>query len=326
MRVLVTGGAGFLGSSLVEHLLDLDDEVVVLDNFWRGKPENLERILDKITLIESDASVASSYGLIKDPSSIDVVYHLAAVNGTKWFHEEARMVMDVNLNSTLRAIEFAEQYRCRFVFTSSPEAYGNSEVMPLGSLESSLFTHPSHHQRHAYGGSKYLGELAVQHAVRQGLDGRVVRPFNGYGPRLSQDEYGQVVAMFFQAILSQEPIQLHNGGLQTRSFTWIRDVVDGFLLAGLEDEGRQGESLKGRAFNIGSTEEVTIQELQERIFSIVEKDPAWDKDLPTVEVVDGYHGDAARRLPDCSEAEKLFTWRATTWLDQGLQQMWSALR
>tara|TARA_B110000444_G_scaffold45778_1_gene41704 strand:- start:786 stop:1760 length:975 start_codon:yes stop_codon:yes gene_type:complete len=318
MRVLVTGGAGFLGSSLVEHLLELDDEVVVLDNLWRGKIENLEHILEKITLIEADACQTSSYDSIEDPSSIDVVYHLAAINGTKWFHEEARMVMDVNLNSTLRAIEFAEKHQCRFVFTSSPEAYGNSEVMPLGDLESSIFTHPSHHQRHAYGASKYLGELAVQHAVRQGLDGRIVRPFNGYGPRLSQDEYGQVVTMMMRSALDSNLVYVHGNGKQTRSLTWVDDIVHGISLSGRMDSClKSGESLSGRSFNLGSIEEISMLELGKRVCQLVNEKT---NTSVQVEMVDGYHGDSLRRLPHLLDAEESLGWSATTSLEVGLRQ------
>lgn len=318
MRVLVTGGAGFLGSSLVEHLLEHGDEVVVLDNLWRGKIENLEHILDKITLLEADACQTSSYDLIEDPSSIDVVYHLAAINGTKWFHEEARMVMDVNLNSTLRAIEFAEKHCSRFVFTSSPEAYGNSEVMPLGNLESSLFTHPSHHQRHAYGASKYLGELAVQHAVRQGLDGRIVRPFNGYGPRLSQDEYGQVVTMMMRSALDSNLVHVHGNGKQTRSLTWIEDIVHGIALSGRLDSClKSGDSLSGRSFNLGSKEEISMLELGKRVCQLVNEKT---NTSVQVEMVDGYHGDSLRRLPHLLDAEESLGWSATTSLEVGLRQ------
>ena len=318
MRVLVTGGAGFLGSSLVEHLLELGDEVVVLDNLWRGKTENLEHILEKITLLEADACQTSSYDSIEDPSSIDVVYHLAAINGTKWFHEEARMVMDVNLNSTLRAIEFAEKQQCRFVFTSSPEAYGNSEVMPLGDLESSIFTHPSHHQRHAYGASKYLGELAVQHAVRQGLDGRIVRPFNGYGPRLSQDEYGQVVTMMMRSALDSNLVYVHGNGKQTRSLTWVDDIVHGISLSGRMDSClKSGESLSGRSFNLGSIEEISMLELGKRVCQLVNEKT---NTSVQVEMVDGYHGDSLRRLPHLLDAEESLGWSATTSLEVGLRQ------
>ena len=318
MRVLVTGGAGFLGSSLVEHLLEFDDEIVVIDNFWRGKLGHIEHILNRITLLESDACQASSYDSIPDPSSIDVVYHLAAINGTKWFHEEARMVMDVNLNSTLRAIEFAEKHNCRFVFTSSPEAYGNSEVMPLGDLEPSLFTHPSHHQRHAYGASKYLGELAVQHAVRQGLDGRIVRPFNGYGPRLSQDDYGQVVTMMMRSALNSNIVHIHGNGNQTRSLTWVDDIVQGIALSGRLDSClKSGESLSGRSFNLGSTEEISMLDLGKRICQLVnEKTNTSVK----VEMTEGYPGDSLRRLPHLVDAENSLGWSATTSLEVGLRQ------
>ena len=329
LKIIVTGGAGFIGSSLCEHLVEKGHTVLAYDSLFRGNESNLSGLTghERFHFMQGDVrDIERLDEAIEHLDGIDLIYHLAAVNGTKWFHEAAHSVIDVNINGTLRTLELAMAHDARYVLASSPEAFGEALQQPIKDGNAMTFTDPSLHQRHSYGASKYLDEIACQHAARDGLDVRIVRPFNAYGPRLLGDEYGQVVAMFFQAILSQEPIQLHNGGMQTRSFTWIRDVVDGFLLAGLEDEGRQGESLKGRAFNIGSTEEVTIQELQERIFSIVANDSAWDKELPNVEVVEGYHGDAARRLPDCSEAEKLFTWRATTWLDQGLQQMWSALR
>ena len=318
MRALVTGGTGFLGSSLVERLLELGDEVVVLDNFWRGDPENLKHIKDEITLIEGDACQAASYHGIKDASSIDIVYHLAAINGTKWFHEEARIVMDVNLNSTLRAIEFAEKYQCRFVFTSSPEAYGNSEVMPLGGLESSIFTHASHHQRHAYGGSKYLGELAVHHAVRQGLDARIVRPFNGYGPRLSQDEYGQVVTMMMRSALDSSIVQVHGDGGQTRSLTWVEDIVQGIVRSGRLDSClKTGESLAGRSFNLGSTEEISMLELAEKICKIVHEKT---QRQPKIEFSEGYPGDSQRRLPHLVDSKESLGWSATTSLEFGLHQ------
>ena len=318
MRVLVTGGAGFLGSSLVEHLLELGDDIVVLDNFWRGKPENLEHIIDKITLLESDACDMKSYDAIQNPDTIDVVYHLAAINGTKWFHEEARMVMDVNLNSTLRAIEFAEKHHCRLVFTSSPEAYGNSEVMPLGGLESSIFTHPSYHQRHAYGGSKYLGELAVQHAVRQGLDGRIVRPFNGYGPRLGQDEYGQVVTMMLRSALDKGIVHVHGDGTQTRSLTWVDDIVRGIALSGRMDSCLDsGDSLAGRSFNLGSTEEISMIDLGKAISQLVHE--RTDR-LVEIEITEGYPGDSARRLPNLVDAKDSLGWSAITTLDSGLRQ------
>ena len=311
MRILVTGGAGFLGSSLVESLVNLGHDVIVIDNCWRGSKENLRMVEDNITFIKGDACVSTTYEMIANPSSVDIVYHLAAINGTKWFHEEPRMVMDVNLNSTLRSLEFAEEYNCRYVFTSSPEAYGESEIMPLGGDEASVFPVAHEHQRHAYGASKYLGELAVQHAVRQGLDARIVRPFNGYGPRLLGNEYGQVVAMMLQRAVHQGEIIVHGDGLQTRSLTYIDDLVRGIEAAGLV------EGLEGMSLNLGSEEECTMLDLAQRVAKLVGNETGH---TVRIRYEQGHPGDSKRRLPNLEQTKKHLDWQAHTTLEDGLGQ------
>jgi nucleoside-diphosphate-sugar epimerase len=329
LNILVTGGAGFIGSSLCERLVAKGHNVLAYDSLFRGRESNLTSLQDHAAFQFMQGDVRDVDRLdeaIEYLGGVDLVYHLAAVNGTKWFHEAAHSVIDVNINGTLRTLELAMAHDARYVLASSPEAFGEALQQPIQNGNEMTFTDPSLHQRHSYGASKYLDEIASQHAARDGLDVRIVRPFNAYGPRLLGDEYGQVVAMFFHAILSNEPIQLHNGGMQTRSFTWIDDVVEGFLLAGLQDKSLQNDSLSGCALNIGSTEEVSIQTLQETLFSLVSNDETWAKELPKIVRVEGYHGDAARRLPDCSQAETLLGWKSTTTLEQGLSIMWSALR
>ena len=311
MRVLVTGGAGFLGSSLVEALVESGHDVTVLDNCWRGRRENLKLIEENIIFIEGDACLASSYERINDPESIDTVYHLAAINGTKWFHEEARMVMDVNLNSTLMSLQFAEEHNARYVFTSSPEAYGESEIMPLGGDESSIFSAASAHQRHAYGASKYLGELAVHHAVRHGLDARIVRPFNGYGPRLLGDEYGQVVSMMMKSALDEGFIAVHGDGSQTRSLTYIDDLVRGIQQAG------EIEGLSGLSFNLGSEFEITMLELAQQISILVEQETGTS---PKLVFEEGYPGDSKRRCPNLADTKEQLAWNVEISLEQGLLQ------
>ena len=329
LNILVTGGAGFIGSSLCERLVAEGHNVLAYDSLFRGRESNLTSLQDLAAFQFMQGDVRDVERLdeaVEQLGGVDLVYHLAAVNGTKWFHEAAHSVIDVNINGTLRTLELAMAHDARYVLASSPEAFGEALQQPIQNGNEMTFTDPSLHQRHSYGASKYLDEIASQHAARDGLDVRIVRPFNAYGPRLLGDEYGQVVAMFFHAILSNEPIQLHNGGMQTRSFTWIDDVVEGFLLAGLQDKSLQNDSLSGCALNIGSTEEVSIQTLQETLFSLVSNDATWAKELPKIVRVEGYHGDAARRLPDCSQAETLLGWKSTTTLEQGLSIMWSALR
>jgi UDP-glucose 4-epimerase len=329
LKILVTGGAGFIGSSLCERLVAEGHSVLAYDSLFRGSESNLASLQEhpEFQFMQGDVrDIDRLDDAIEQLGGVELIYHLAAVNGTKWFHEAAHSVIDVNINGTLRTLELAMAHDVRYVFASSPEAFGEALQQPIQNGNEMTFTDPSLHQRHSYGASKYLDEVACQHAARDGLDVRIIRPFNAYGPRLLGDEYGQVVAMFFQAVLSNESIQLHNGGQQTRSFTWIDDVVEGFIRAGLREKGVQGESLSGCALNIGSTEEITIQQLQETLFSMVSNDATWTNELPEVEIVEGYYGDALRRLPDCSQAESLLGWESSTSLEHGLRAMWSVLR
>ncbi|NCG42642.1 MAG: SDR family NAD(P)-dependent oxidoreductase [Euryarchaeota archaeon] len=321
-KVLVTGGAGFLGCDLVGKLIEKGALVIVVDNLFRGKMNNLQEYLDNpnFTFIEGDVCLESD--LLKCEtihSGLDIIFHLAAINGTKWFHEKARDVIENNIVGTLRTLELAQRCNARYVLASSPEAFGESKQQPLSDGNPMVFSNPAMHQRHSYGASKYLDEVATQHAIRDGLDARIVRPFNAYGPKLLGDEYGQVVAIFFQSILENEAITLHGDGSQTRSFTWISDVTEGFIKAA-SDKAQSGD-----VFNIGSQQEVSIAQLQKMIFSIVSEDDNWFGGLPMVIMGEGYHGDSARRLPDISNNIKI-DWEAKVSLNQGLQQMWNSIR
>lgn len=321
-RVVVTGGAGLIGSSLVNRLLHEGHRVAVLDNFWRGSPENLTHVKDHphLTIVEGDVLRDEDLQRCCDVlEGVDLVHHLAAINGTKWFHEAAIDVIDVNVNGTLTALRKAIEWDARFVLASSPEAYGENERMPLNAEDESRFPSAAKHQRFSYGASKYLDEVAVHHAVGQGLDARIVRPFNGYGSAMVSDEYGQVVGMFFRAVLEQRPMIVHGDGLQTRSFTHVDDLVDGFYLAGQLDRGVDGSSLAGASFNLGTTEETAVRELAEAVNRTV--------GTMAVDMVlgGGYPGDSIRRLPDVSTASKQLGWSSTTTLEAGLARVWARL-
>lgn len=322
-RILVTGAAGFIGSSLCERLVEDGHRVVGLDNLFRGQLKHLSALehLEEFHFIEGDArenSVLDACEAIY--GGFDLVHHLAAINGTRWFHEAARDVINVNINTTLATLAAAERWNARYVFASSPEAFGEEELMPLSESSASSFPSAHQHQRHSYGGSKYLGEVALQHAVASGLDARIVRPFNAYGSRLLGDEYGQVIGMMFQAVASNQSIQIHGDGSQTRCFTHIDDVVDGFVRAGaLDGDVVENKPLHGCSFNIGSTEEVSITELANFI-----KNAVGDPDLRVINT-EGYHGDSKRRVPDCTSAEHLLGWKCSTSLETGLKRVWREL-
>ena len=321
-RILVTGGAGFLGSSLCQSLVKMGHKVVALDSLFRGNLENLSEVKDaeNFTFIHADVrDVEALDGAVETLGGLDLVFHLAAVNGTKWFHEAAHSVIDVNINGTLMTLELAMAHDARYVLASSPEAFGEAPQQPIRDGNMMQFTDPAKHQRHSYGASKYLDEVACQHAVREGLDVRIIRPFNAYGPRLVGDDYGQVVSIFFNKLLNNETIVVHGDGLQTRSFTWIDDVTDGFVKAGLLEKGVDGSDLSGLAFNIGSTEEITISQLAQKVVSTSGKEGT------EIEFGTGYFGDSKRRLPDIEGAEKILGWQPTVDLQQGLQMMWNEL-
>ena len=322
LRILVTGGAGFLGSSLCHSLIEKGHKVVALDSLFRGTKDNLSEVLDddNFTFIHDDVrEVEALDSAVEVLGGLDLVFHLAAVNGTKWFHEAAHSVIDVNINGTLRTLELAMAHDGRYVLASSPEAFGEAPEQPIRDGNMMQFTDPAKHQRHSYGASKYLDEVACQHAAREGLDVRIIRPFNAYGPRLVGDDYGQVVSIFFHKIINDETLVVHGNGSQTRSFTWIDDVTDGFVRAGLMDKGTDGSNLSGMAFNIGSTEEVTISQLAKEVVTTSGKNNS------VIEFGTGYFGDSKRRLPDIESSKQALGWQPTVDLQQGLQKMWKEL-
>lgn len=298
MRVLVTGGAGFLGSHLVDALVARGDEVMILDDLSRGSKSHINPASQ---FIQGDVRLLADWQKACEDFSPDVIHHLAAVNGTRRFHKEADLVVDVNVNGTRNALQYARKFSSRLVFYSSPEAFGEQEDMPLTNDSSSLFT-PAHlHQRHSYGTSKHIGELLCQFELRKGLDVRIVRPCNVYGPRLHGDDNGQVVSMMMAA----NPIIVHGDGVQTRSLTWVGDVIEGLLKVA------DTEGISGQSFNLGSTDEITMLELANKIAI-----------LRDVEVTHGEsnHGDSRRRLPDVTMNEAI-DWYASTSLDDGLSQL-----
>jgi nucleoside-diphosphate-sugar epimerase len=299
MRVLVSGGAGFLGSHLVDQLLSRGDEVVVFDDLSRG---HQEQVPDGVILVEGDVRDSTKWNEICTQYSPELIHHLAAVNGTRRFHREADLVVDVNVNGTKNAIEAAKEIGARLVFYSSPESYGEQSVMPLSGDSTSVFTPAHEHQRHSYGASKYLGELLIHHAIRDfGLDARIVRPFNAYGPRLHGDADGQVVSMMLLA----NPIEVHGDGSQTRSMTWVGDVVEGMLKVG------DLPNLCGMAFNLASGEEVSMLNLASMISEITGA---------KIVHTEANHGDSKRRVADLTGNDEI-GWKASTSLAEGLTQL-----
>tara|TARA_B100001287_G_scaffold255053_1_gene238899 strand:+ start:2350 stop:3249 length:900 start_codon:yes stop_codon:yes gene_type:complete len=298
MRILVTGGAGFLGSHLVDALVARGDDVVVFDDLSRGDKSQVD---ERAKLVTGDVRNQEDWEEACRDFQPDVIHHLAAINGTRRFHNEADLVVDVNVNGTRMALEYAKKLDSRIVFYSSPEAFGEQEKMPLNNNSTSVFTPAFLHQRHSYGASKHIGELLCHFEARKGMDVRIARPFNVYGPRLHGGENGQVVSM----MMTGNTIQVHGTGLQTRSFTWVGDIVEALLKIGDLDH------ISGHSFNLGSLEELSILSLAKKI--------AKHRGVEIVHI-ESNHGDSQRRLPDVS-MNSVIDWSAETSLEEGLSQL-----
>ena len=311
MRCIVTGGAGFLGSYLTEQLVMMGHSVVVIDDMFRGKKKNLQGCtgMDGYHLIMGDAANRASYEKAADKmGGVDCVYHLAAINGTRWFHERPDFVVQVNLDTLRTALDFTITRGARFVFTSSPEAFGEQPEMPLTNDSNSLFSSASKHGRHSYGASKYLGEILVQHAVsNNSLDARIVRPFNAYGPRLPGDAYGQVTGIFLEQCHKGKPITVHGDGSQTRSFCFVDDLLAGMMALMNHDDNQIGP------VNIGNPIEKTMLELAEAIIEVTDS-------RSTIEHRELPKDDPTRRCPNIDKAKATLGWEPQVDLKDGLQK------
>ncbi|MBC7128511.1 MAG: GDP-mannose 4,6-dehydratase [Thermoplasmatales archaeon] len=308
MRALVTGGAGFIGSHLCEALLEKHQEVICLDNFWRGKKENIKHLLGNknFKLVKGDINDKKILrSLLEDT---DIIYHLAAINGTKYFYEQPLLVMKTNIYGTENILESALNGDIkRVVFASSSEIYGEAKEIPTPENAVCHLDNPVETFRHSYSGSKFIGELiCLSYYKNYGLPITILRYFNTYGPRLIGTSYGQVVSIFINRILSGKNPIIYGDGNQTRSFTYIDDTVNATIVAA------ENKKTVGEVLNIGMDKEITINELSELIANLcdIKIKPIYEKEKK---------GDCRRRCPDISKARKILKWEPKTTLEEGLK-------
>ena len=294
----MTGGAGFIGSHLCTALVERGDEVTCLDNFITGRPHNLAHLAGQpaFRLIEHDITTP-----IDLPA--DQIYHLASPASPVGYAAHPIETHLVNSVGTYNMLELARGQGARLLYTSTSEAYGDplehpqretyfGNVNPIG-------------PRSCYDESKRFGESLVMEYVRQfGLDARLVRLFNTYGPRMDPDD-GRVVPNFIKQALHGEAITVYGDGQQTRSFCYVSDIVRG-LLAAMDTPGVQGE-----VFNLGNPDERTILDFAERIM--------WATGQ-RVELAyhPGRQDDPARRCPDITKAQTRLNWSPRVALEEGL--------
>jgi nucleoside-diphosphate-sugar epimerase len=304
MKIMVTGGAGFIGYHLAKSLADEGHEVVICDNLFRGRMDrDLSNLVerDNVGFLETDLTEKVGLNLER---GFDIVYHLAAINGTRHFYEIPHDVLRVNILSLINILEWSISTGCkRIVWTSSSEVYaGTGDISIPTPEEVPLSISDVFNPRFSYAGSKIAGELfCLNYAKAYGLDISVVRPHNVYGPRMGREH---VIAQFIERIIGKEnPFKIY-GGQQTRAFCFIEDFVRGLKLI--------GESSGIDIVNLGDDrEEISIEELAHRMFDSFGFHPEL-KALPPRD------GSVGRRCPDISKARRLIGYEPHTDLDTGL--------
>lgn len=312
---VVTGGAGFVGSHLVENLVLRNEEVLVIDNLSSGRIKNLGSVLSsgKVTFIYLD--LAERAGSLQDviaratDKPVSKVFHLASPASPLDYGGHPWETLAVNSIGTMAAIELALCHNATFVYTSTSEIYGDPLVHPQPETYSGNVDPIG--PRSCYDEGKRFGEAAVAAAVRtRHLDARIARLFNCYGPRMQETD-GRLIPSLFDAALSGDPLPIHGTGLQTRSMTYVLDAVEMILLLANE------KATDLAPVNVGNDQELSVLEIARAVADVV--------GVPfKVELLPARAGDPQRRKPDLRRALE-FGWTPKTPLHQGLAETFNWL-
>lgn len=318
MKVLVTGGAGFIGSHLVDVLMTEGHEVTVLDDLSTGSIERIAHHLqsDRFRFIhDSTLNLTALEPLVRQA---ELIYHLAAVVGVKRVIADPLGTILTNIHGTENVLGLASRYGVRTVIASSSEVYGKSSEVPLRE-DSDRLLGPTQVKRWSYAEAKAIDEYLAWAYAQQGLPVTVVRYFNAYGPRLDATGYGSVVARFMYQALHNEPITVYGSGEQRRCFTYVSDTVRGTILAGTLPDAI------GQVFNIGSNEEITVNGLAETIRRITDSHSNIIHVSYASVFGEGFE-ETARRVPDVRRAQTVLGFRAEISLEEGLQRTFEWFR
>jgi UDP-glucose 4-epimerase len=322
MRILITGGAGFIGSHLAESYLEKGNEVYIIDDLSTGSLANIQHLKDdpvfgKKLFVTID-SILNRDVLLESIGTCDVVHHLAAAVGVQYILDHPMQSIHTNIRGTEIVLELCNKFKKRVLVASTSEVYGKHLHAPLVETDNIIYG-PSSKFRWSYAASKLMDEfMSLAYYRTTGLQVTVVRLFNTVGPRQS-GAYGMVIPRFVQQALKGEPLTVYGDGTQTRTFTYVQDVVWA-LIHLVENTEAYGE-----VFNIGGTEEISMLDLAKRIVKatksdseirLVPYDQAFGKDFE----------DMQRRVPGIEKIKKLVGYAPQTPLDAILAKVISFMQ
>jgi UDP-glucose 4-epimerase len=313
MRVLITGGAGFVGSHLSEALLERGDDVFILDNLSTGSIENVVHLKGNPRFHYTIDTVSNEPVLAELIDRCDIVVHLAAAVGVKLIVEQPVHTIETNVHGTEVVLKHANKKKKLVLIASTSEVYGKSAEVPFRE-DADLVLGPTTKHRWAYACSKMIDEfLALAYWKERKLPVIVVRLFNTVGPRQT-GQYGMVIPNFVRQALAGQPITVFGDGTQSRSFTYVGDVVK--AMVALIDEPRA----IGQVFNIGNGKEISIRQLAEKVKQLTGS----QSEIVLVPYEKAYEAgfeDMPRRVPDIGRIQSLVGYAPTVELDETLTRV-----
>jgi UDP-glucose 4-epimerase len=306
VRYLVTGGAGFIGSHLVEKLITRGDQVVILDDLSTGMPKNLTTVEGKFTFHKG--SILDRSIIEKLVSECDYVVHLAAALGVLNIVNKPLESLKTNLQGSEIVLEACDKYRKPVIVASTSEIYGKNEKVPLSEEDDRIIGHPLK-SRWSYSEAKAVDEsLAYFYYLENKLPIRIVRFFNTVGPR-QVGHYGMVVPRFVSAALKNEPLSVYGSGDQIRCFCHVDDAVRAILLV------MDSDKAVGEVFNVGNNQQISIMELAKKVIEITDSSSKIEKIAYKDAYPEGFE-DMQRRVPDISKIKRVLGWTPEINLDQ----------
>ncbi len=314
MRVLVTGGAGFLGSNLVGKLLENDHQAIVVDNLSMGRLENLAEYQDHpgYSFVEADITDMATFDTIAETP--DCIVHLAAFKIPRY--GKALDTLQINYRGTDNVLQYAQRLNCKCVLASTSDVYGRNPDLPFSEENSNCVIGSSKAPRWAYAVSKLFDEhLALAYQDAYGFPVTLLRFFGSYGRNQHLSWWGGPPPVFIEAVLNDKVIPIHGDGSQTRSFTYVSDTVDGIYAATVKDEAN------GEIINIGSTFEISILDLAKKVKELSNTPGDLNIEFIPYESFTGKkYEDVMRRVPDLSFCKSTLGVEAQVSLDEGLSR------